>query len=555
MTLHNKRLCTFTAAALAALLVFTACKGKSSGTVSTPPAIQASGPADPLGKYSPVITMTSVRTMSPTDKFDANDPEQKSYDENRWMRVYREDLGVNLKWNWVAPDEDSALAKWNANIAANDIPDFAYVGNNVYKQLYEADLIADMRQIFADYATPELKATLLPSDYDMMTFDGKMLGFPAGRKQFAGTTMLFIRQDWLDKVGLRKPETIDDVVRIAQAFKDAKLGGADTIGIVFCNNVTGGANFGAADGKWDGFVNGFGGFLNYWVPVNGKLEYSNTLPEVREALLYAQTMYKSGVMNRDFASLTAAQAREYIASGKCGIFYSTAWNVTQSINTLVKGDRNIKIINMLPPPAKGGTRPHVQTNYNGGMKTFVWNESKNPEAAVKLANISYAYKFKDWHYYMVGENNEAWYKYLAWGDFFAPAEDDLLKSVAMADAEINGTKIDNISWNGEYNMFKLAKSGETDPWPYMLYGPDGDYTTLYGAYNDGLLQVDSFQGLPTETMALKGDIVNQALNAVFFEVIMGADIASWDKAVQDWHKNGGDQIADEVNKWYAGLSK
>jgi putative aldouronate transport system substrate-binding protein len=470
------------------------------------------------------------------------------------MRVYKEDLGVNLAWNWIAPDADSALAKWNANIAADDIPDFAYVGNDVYRQLYEADLIADMKQIFADYASDELKATLLPSDYDMLTFDGKMLGFPAGRKQFAGTTMLFIRQDWLDKVGLGLPETIDDVVKIAKAFKDAQLGGRDTIGLIFCNNVTGGSNFGAGDGKWDGFVNGFGGYLNYWVRKGNGLEYSYTQGEVREALLYAQGLYRDNVMNRDFASLTPAAAREYVAAGRCGIFYSTAWNVTQSMNTLVKNEKCV-LINMLPPPAKAGQSPSIQTNYSGGMKTFVSNKSKNPEAAVKLANISYAYKFKDWHYYMIGTGDEAWYKYLAWGDFFAPAEDDLLKSYAMAEAELTGKVIENPSWAGEYNMYKTARAGQSDPWPALLYGPDGDYTTLYNAYQNGRLMVDVFQGLPTETMALKGAILRTAMEAAFFEVIMGADISTWDRAVEAWKRDGGTQITAEVNEWYRGLSK
>jgi putative aldouronate transport system substrate-binding protein len=539
--------------ALAAILSLAAC-GNKPAPAAPAAAPVSGGPIDPLGKYSPEITMTSVRTQSPTDRFVKDDPEQESYERNRWMRVYKEDLGVNLAWNWIAPDSDSALAKWNANIAADDIPDFAYVGNDVYRLLYEAELIADMKQTFADYATSELKATLLPSDYDMLTFDGKMLGFPTGRKQFAGTTMLFIRQDWLDKVGLGLPETIDDVVKIARAFKDAQLGGRDTIGLIFSNNFTGGSNFGAADGKWDGFVNGFGGYLNYWIRKGDALAYSYTQSEVRDALLYAQTLFNDNVINRDFASLSPAAAREYVASGRCGIFYSTAWNVTQSMNTLVKNE-NCVMINMLPPPAVAGQKLPIQTNYSGGMKTFVSNRSKNPEAAVKLANISYAYKFKDWHYYMIGTGDEAWYKYLAWGDFFAPAEDDLLKAYAMAEAELSGKTIENPSWAGEYDMYKTAKAGLSDPWPVMLYGPDGDYTTLYKAYQEGRLMVDAFQGLPTETMALKGNLLRSGLETAFAEVIMGARIEVWDQAVEAWKRNGGDQITAEINEWYRGLSK
>jgi hypothetical protein len=34
------------------------------------------------------------------------------------------------------------------------------------------------------------------------------------------------------------------------------------------------------------------------------------------------------------------------------------------------------------------------------------------------------------------------------------------------------------------------------------------------------------------------------------EVILGADISVYDRAVRDWFNNGGQQITDEVNQWY-----
>jgi putative aldouronate transport system substrate-binding protein len=145
---------------------------------------------------------------------------------------------------------------------------------------------------------------------------------------------------------------------------------------------------------------------------------------------------------------------------------------------------------------------------------------------------------------------------MAGGDFFAPAEDDLNKGYAMAQAELKGTKITNPAWLGDYKGYLNAKAGTYDPWPLMLYGPNGDYNTLYYAYHDGRLLVDAFQGIPTDTMDLKGTILRTNLESAFFDIVMGnKDISSWDDAVAAWKKDGGDQITKEVNAWYAGIAK
>jgi putative aldouronate transport system substrate-binding protein len=533
--------------------------GKRQDTAVGPASVQRTGEKpDPFAKYAPAITLTSVRTMGPTDQFDQSDPEKRSYEENRWIRTFREEMGINLKYNWIAPDADSATAKWNANIAAGDIPDFSIVNDNIYKQLLDADLIANMTQIFADYATDEYKATLLSADYDMMTVDGKMYGFPAGKKAMAGTTLLFVRQDWLDKVRLPAPETIDDVVKVAKAFKAAGLGGSDTIGLLLGSNISGGTSFEAGDGKWDGFLNGYGAYLNYWLVKDGKLAYSTVQPEMRRALLGLQALYKDGTINRDFAVLNNVVAREYVASGKVGIFYSTAWNVTQGMNTLVKTDPNARITHLYPPPAEKGKVIPIQTNSPKGWRIFVSNKSRNPEAVVKMAVLSYHSRFSERQfYYMSDEAGFPYYKFLPWGDTFNTAEEDLTRSVAIRDAELTGNTetLEKYQWTGTYTQYQLAKEGKSEPWNLMLYGPGGAYSSLYDYYTANRLLIEGFNGLPTDTMLLKGGIINAALGTAMFEVVMGADISVFDRAVEKWYADGGTQITAEVNRWYSGLKK
>ena len=73
------------------------------------------------------------------------------------------------------------------------------------------------------------------------------------------------------------------------------------------------------------------------------------------------------------------------------------------------------------------------------------------------------------------------------------------------------------------------------------------------AYECGRIVTNAFFGLDTETMALKKGIINEALMTSIIEVMMGADISVYEKAVDDWYANGGQQITDEVNEWYSRL--
>lgn len=511
----------------------------------------ASGDGQPLGKYSPSIPMSTSMVITTTVRFDDKDPDARSFDENRWIRVYREDLGVNLTNLWIATDNDSNTTKWNAAIASGLVPDIASVSDQVYKQLLDADMIADMTDIFETYATPELRSTLLDSDYQMMTVNGRMYGFPAGKKALNGTSVLFIRQDWLDKLGLKAPETVDEVINLARKFKEAKLGGPNTIGILFSRNNTGGTSVDFGDGKWDGLFNAYNAYLGYWLNTNGRLEFSTVKPEVRTALLALQALYKEGLMNQDFAVTNNTLAQEHVASGRAGLYYGSAWSPTQGIQALYNSDGSTQYTSVFPPPLVRGQQVKMQTNSPKAFRTFVSADSKNPEAAVKMANMSYAYKFRDFKYYMFHGGEIVWMKYTPWGDCFSPPPDDLYKANAIREAQLaHSRELTDASWQGQYDNFMLSEEGKLNKFHQDMWGIKGSMTRLYDAYLKGGLLNDTFYGLPTDTMSVSGTLLQDALSTAMYEVVSGADISVWDRAVEVWHRTGGDKMTEEVNAWY-----
>lgn len=99
---------------------------------------------------------------------------------------------------------------------------------------------------------------------------------------------------------MTEPKTMDDLVKVAQAFKDAKLGGKDTIGLAISKNTTPGMNDG--QNNFGGFFNGYGAFYGQWnKDSSGNLAYGTIQPEMKPALLKLQQMYKAGLVAPDFA--------------------------------------------------------------------------------------------------------------------------------------------------------------------------------------------------------------------------------------------------------------
>lgn len=501
--------------------------------------------------YDEPITVSFARSMSSTTQLDESNPKMKSYTENLWTTTFKEALNIDVTFDWISTDDDSNTAKWGAAIASGNVPDAGIVSNAVYQQLLDAGMIADMTDIYEAEAGELYKSLNTAEVLDNLTYDGRLYGLPATGNLYIGNAVLFVRTDWLEKLNLEEPKTLDDVVAIARAFKENKPGGDDTIGLMFADGS------GANDGLLTGFMNGYDAFRKIWVETeDGTLAWSDTLPEMRNALLALKDLYAEGLINSDFAVTNGTVAQEYIASGKCGIFYSTDWTVTTSMQACVDLDPNADFICIGIPGLTEEHETRIQTGAINVAKLFISKDCEHPEAIVRMINLHCALSLSgnmDWYYaYEAGENGEAWYKYLPWdGRHFQSAINDISYADSIRLSEDAGEVVATIaSTRPTVEMMYIVDEG--DPWWYQrIGGHGGSYTYDYDMYMSGRMVPDAFNGLPTETMSMLGDVVNDALNTAMLEVIMGADISVYDKAVSDWFANGGQMITDEVNEWYA----
>lgn len=523
---------------------------ESGGSRSESGGSQAEGAAmepGPLGKYGEEITLTTVRTLDSTVKFEPGNPDRASLEENIWQRSYKEELGINLEYLWT-PNTEQYEQKWNAAMATQDLPDFAVVGSAIYKELVEADLVMDMTDIFDQYASDLYRQYVEAEDglaVNFMTFGGRMYGLPHTGTTADNITVMFIRRDWLEKVERDVPKTMEELRDTVKAFQDARLGGEDTVGISLSNTLLAGIH------TTNGLFEGYGAYYDTWVEDgSGGLAYGTIRPEMREALLGLQQMYKDGMFRQDFATIDGTKAGEDVASGKCGIVFGTFWAPLNSVNDSIMADEKADWIVCDIPTVDGSPYKSVATG-SPAQYIFVNKNCEHPEAVVKLLNLNCEIKASGDRKHEVDEDGFEAFKYKVACDMSEAYYN--LKSYYVVKEALDSGDTSKIPSDMQscYDDVVKGLEGDRSMLGYALvFGPGGTYEKVGELRDAGRIVQSAYTTFQTDTMLEKSADLNQNLAAAIQKVILGADISVFDEAVETWKSTGGDTITQEVNDWY-----
>ena len=165
--------------------------------------------------YDPPINITAWRFLSSAIQFENGDTIEK----NIYIDRYLSDLGINLTYDWVVAEEQFDQ-KMSVSIASGDLPDLMWLKSQQLKELAQEGKLYDLTELFDTYANQYAKDTLCA---DMLQFatamiDGKLYAIPHTASSFDSLGVLFIRTDWLEKLGLEEPTNLDELEAIIEAF-------------------------------------------------------------------------------------------------------------------------------------------------------------------------------------------------------------------------------------------------------------------------------------------------------------------------------------------------
>jgi putative aldouronate transport system substrate-binding protein len=247
--------------------------------------------------------------------------------------VIREKLGINLTYV-IVPTGADGEAVLTAAAAANDLPDlFQMVAANndvrgMLFRLVDLGLVAPVEDLMP--LMPERVKTHYndPLLIDLVTFDGHQYGFPEP-PPLPRREGLVIRKDWLDKLNLQPPTTLDELYDVAVAFTEQDPDGngqKDTYGL-------GGFLNGPGLGTRFDFIFGAFGVPGVWSfndTANFGLQVRN--PKYPDALAAMKRFVDAKVIDPDWPTLSRDDFRARWKQGQFGIMWEDFAALTNKSN-------------------------------------------------------------------------------------------------------------------------------------------------------------------------------------------------------------------------------
>jgi putative aldouronate transport system substrate-binding protein len=478
-------------------------------------------------------------------------PEGENFERNFVTNFYTEKLNILWKGKWTV-DSSQSEEKLNAAVASNDLPDMFSASYELLGRLIKAGQVQAIGDVYEKYATPRLREICNYQDgrgFLAGSSGGKLYALPVANDFADNVAMLFIRKDWLDKLNLSIPTTMDELLTVARAFRDRDPDGNgrnDTIAI-------------ALDMAWgqtragiNSLANPLGAYASIWIPDGtGGLKYSSIQPEMKAALQLMQNLYKEGLLDREFAVKDGGKVAEDIAAGKIGIFPGVFWSSLWPLQSTIDNNPNADWV-PCPISVNNQGKRVTQNKIFSYFTVVVRAGFDHPEALIKGMNL--------WAEMFHGEYADHFNSLLSTPQYMPVADGwhNLGKPVYFMHPEKNIFLSENFiqAWNAQNinlcttgearNRYDLVSAGGSQGWAHKKFLMEAE--PVLKQYDSFVY--DEFVGAPTNTMILRTAYLTKLEDETFFSIIMGDPISKFDSFVNEWRTQGGDIITGEVSNWY-----
>ncbi|MFE5317431.1 extracellular solute-binding protein [Paenibacillus sp. NPDC056579] len=229
-------------------------------------------------------------------------------------------LGTDLNLTVYASGDDYKN-QLNVRMASANFPDLFGVDRQQLKQFSEQGLLLDLTP-YMDKLKPA-KDFIGEESLKKGTMNGKV--FAIAKSPTIPYNTYFIRKDWLDKLGMKLPTTIEELLEVAKAFSEKDPDGngkKDTMGITGQKLDTFSTVFGA-------FGVGFEGGSPSMYLKDGKLVNALYDPGMKDALGFIKKLTDAGAVDPEIMANSGLQHQQKAIKGQAGIIYIDWPNMTK----------------------------------------------------------------------------------------------------------------------------------------------------------------------------------------------------------------------------------
>lgn len=293
----------------------------------------------PYGKYPETVTYTLGKISGGNH---SNLPAGDTYEDNGYTRYLKKMLNIQNKDVFELEDGNQYEEAVEIAIKDNNLPDIMVVkGQETVQKLAEAGMIEDLTEVYEECTTWRIKdmyASYTDALLNSGKYGGKLYGFPDTVIDH-GPTLLWMRKDWMDKLGMEEPADMDEAMNYILEFvnQDA-AGNGETIGLACTPELVAGSS---ETYSADGIFSMFHASPRKWVQdAEGEIVYGSVTQECKAALEYLNTLYTKGVLDKKFLLRTSENIEELIKNGKCGAFFGKWWAPNNPLMESYDYDKN-----------------------------------------------------------------------------------------------------------------------------------------------------------------------------------------------------------------------
>ncbi|MFD0681975.1 MULTISPECIES: ABC transporter substrate-binding protein [unclassified Paenibacillus] len=313
----------------------------------------------------------------------------ENFATNEFTKWLEEKTNIHIDWE-VAPEKTFA-EKLNVSLASGDYPDVLLnmSVSPIQQSIYGKDGVFIPLNPYIDKYGVEMKKMFEQVSYvkDLITMpDGNIYSVPQVNDCYHCSLgqKMWIYQPWLDKLGLKMPETTDEFYQVLKAFKEKDPNGngkADEIPLV-------------------GATNGPSSTLDLFLPSafiekdfnlrfvkDGKVQVAFNQPEWKDALKYINKLYAEGLISPQTFTQDRNQLKQMGLNPEIPIVGAIA-SQNQTVFVDVDNPRFKDYISVPPLKGPAGIRSTAYNPYAVSTGQFVvTNKAKNPAAAFRMADL------------------------------------------------------------------------------------------------------------------------------------------------------------------------
>lgn len=544
-----KKMFSIIAVSLLSFSVLTGCSiGSSSKEDTKTKTVATAEELKPFGKYEKTVTYTVGKSTPGIAKL----PAGQTYEDNAYTKYLKETLNIQSENKFEAQDGDAYDQKVSMAIASGDLPDIMAVNAETLKQLVDNDMIADLTDVYKSSASDYIKEMYDSYDgraLDAATIDGKLMALPSTSNANI-PTMLWLRKDWMDQLGLDAPKTVEDMEKILAAFVQKDPGGngkGNTVGLALSPSIGGlyGSLFQA-----DNILSTYNSFPRQWIEQDGKVVYGSITDETKQGLGKLAEWYKKGLIDPQFAVRKSIE--DLIIGGQTGAYFGPWWTPDYPLNSAkqknAKSDWEPYII------SKDGSGTITAYTQNPASEFYVVRKDfKHPEVLPKLLSVlDDKLRQEDRNYQPIVDFIKEG------GDRGAPV--NIMVNFNDATAQMYRNINAAIEGKKDPNTLSLDDQSSYQKITGYLKDPEKADANQWSAYKSRMVagklmdeteinEVNPVFFGQTKSMKLKWANLVKLEDEAFLKIVTGdKDLDYFDKFVDTWEKTGGSDITKEVSE-------